>query len=89
MLVPLADCLNHNNDTYISPDLFEKNLHSSMSKGYLYKHNFDKAVKKHYKEEDLYDMTHSRLRINCSKLWREDEISQLPSEIRKNWPLAL
>ena len=85
MLVPLADCLNHNNDTYIAPDLLEPALHKSMKKGYLFKHNFDKAVKKHYKEDDLYDKTYSRLRINCSKMFSEDEISELPNEIRKSW----
>ena len=61
MLVPLADCLNHNNDTFISPDLLEPNLHKSMSKGYLHKHNFDKVAKKHFKEDDLYDKSFSRL----------------------------
>ena len=61
MLVPLADCLNHNNDTFISPDLLEPNLHKLMSKGYLHKHNFDKVVKKHFKEDDLYDKSFSRL----------------------------
>jgi len=46
-----------------------------MNKDYLYKHNFDKAVKKHYSEDDLYDKTHSRLNINCAKLFSEDEIA--------------
>ena len=74
MLVPLADCLNHNNDTYINPDIVEPNLHKAMDKNYLYKHNFDKEVKKNYSEDDLYDKSYSRLRINCSKMYTEDEI---------------
>ena len=82
MLVPLADCLNHKNDTFISPDLLEPNLHKAMDKGYLYKHNFDKAVKKHYKEDDLYDESTSRMRFNCQKLWKEDERDELPLQIR-------
>jgi len=77
MLVPLADCLNHNNATYINPDLLEPNLHKARSKNYLYKHNFDKEVKKHYSEDDLYDKSNSRLRINCSKLFSEDEQNQV------------
>ena len=29
--------------------------------GYLHKHNFDKVAKKHFKEDDLYDKSFSRL----------------------------
>lgn len=43
MLVPLADCLNHSNASYVGPDLLEPNLHKAMDKTYLYRHNFDKA----------------------------------------------
>ena len=43
MLVPLADCLNHNCTSPVSPDILEKNLHKSMNKIYLYKHNFEEV----------------------------------------------
>ena len=73
MLAPMADCLNHNNATYINPDLLEPNLHKAGTKSYLYKHNFDKEMKKHYSEDDLYDKSTSRLRYNCKKLFAEDD----------------
>ena len=86
MLVPLADCLNHSNSTYIGPDLLEPNLHKAMDKSYLYRHNFDKANKSHYSEDDLYDQSTSRLNINCSKMFKEDlvdtNINDLPEEVR-------
>ena len=72
MLVPFGDCLNHSNDTFIGPDLVEPNLHRAMDKVYLYKHNFDKANKKHYSEDDLFDKSGSRKQINCAKLFAED-----------------
>lgn len=87
MLVPLADCLNHNNDTYIGPDLLDKNLHKTMQKSYLYRHNFDKTVKKHYTEDDYFDKSYSRININCAKLFSEDEIANgdIPAGISKHW----
>lgn len=72
MLVPFGDCLNHSNDTFIGPELVEPNLHRAMDKVYLYKHNFDKANKKHYSEDDLFDKSGSRKQINCAKLFAED-----------------
>lgn len=86
MLVPMADCLNHCNDTYISADLVAPDLHKAMNQTYLYKHNFDKAVRKQYTEDDIYDKSSSRLQINCAKLFSEDEISQLPEEVKSEWP---
>ena len=81
MLAPLADCLNHNNASFINPDLLEPNLHKSLDKVYLYKHNFDKTSKKHFAEDDLYDKSNSRLRIHCRKLFAED--ADLPDELLK------
>ena len=69
MVVPLADCLNHSNETYIGPDIVDPDLHKSMDKTYLYRHNFDKTVKTKYNEDDLYDKSASRLRINCATLF--------------------
>ncbi len=74
MLVPMADCLNHCNDTYISADLVAPELHKSMENVYLYKHNYDKGVKKHYTEDDLFDKTDSRLSINCARIFSEEEL---------------
>lgn len=43
MLVPLADCLNHAQRSPMGINLIEKNLHKSMNKIYMYKHQFEKT----------------------------------------------
>lgn len=88
MLVPLADMLNHTYDSNISLDLLEKNLHKSMNKIYLYKHKFEeeKASDANAEEDDaVYDKTNSKIKIKCQKMYTEDEIAELPSELRQNW----
>lgn len=67
-------------------DALEKNLHKSMNKIYLYKHNFEEEVQEGSTEEDsVYDKTNSKIKIKCNKLFAEDEIASLPEEILKNW----
>mmetsp|Transcript_1815 Transcript_1815/g.2607 ORF Transcript_1815/g.2607 Transcript_1815/m.2607 type:complete len:105 (-) Transcript_1815:1271-1585(-) len=84
MLVPFADCLNHSNGSFIGPELVEPNLHKSLNKVYLYKHNFDKAHKKHYSEDDLFDKTSSRMKINCRRLFKED-MATVPEQVQASW----
>ena len=84
MLVPLADCLNHDFKSKMSLSLLEKTLHKSMNKIYLYKHNFDKKPGD-TDEDSVYIKTSSKIRINCAKLFREDEIADMPDEVIKHW----
>ena len=74
MMVPLADCLNHSVDSEVIGDLFEKNLHQSMNKIYLYKHNWESKGVNEEDEDKAYDMTSSKISIACTKLFKEDEI---------------
>ena len=74
MLVPLADCLNHDFSANMTLSLLEKTLHKSMNKIYLYKHNFEKK-EGDTDEDSVYDKKNSKIKINCAKLFREDEAS--------------
>ena len=85
MLVPLADCLNHANRAPLSINLLEKNLHKSMNKIYLYKHNFEEVDQEDDNVDKVYDKTNSKIQIMCQKLFAEDELDTLPDEIRENW----
>ena len=84
MLVPLADCLNHDFSANMTLSLLEKTLHKSMNKIYLYKHNFEKK-EGDTDEDSVYDKKNSKIKINCAKLFREDEIAQMPEEVLKHW----
>ena len=84
MAVPLADCLNHSPQSMVSLDIFEKNLHASMNKIYLYQHNFEEDVGNDDPDK-VYVKTESKLKVNCSKLFSEDEIQQLPIELLEKW----
>ena len=73
MLVPLADCLNHAPRSGMDINLIEKNLHKSMNKIYLYKHQFEEVDEDDDNVDKIYDKTSSRLPIKCTKLFSEDE----------------
>jgi len=77
MILPVADCLNHKYKTEFSSNLLEKNLHKSMNKIYMYRHNFDKKGDQE-DDDSMYDKTSSKLRVACKKLFSEDEIAELP-----------
>lgn len=85
MLVPLADCLNHNCTSPVSPDILEKNLHKSMNKIYLYKHNFEEVQTENEDTDKVYDKSSSKMKIICPKLFKEDELAELPQEILQSW----
>ena len=85
MMVPLADCVNHSNDAPISFNLLEKNLHKSMNKIYMYKHNFDKIDEENNDEDKIYDKSNPKIKIACNKLFAEDELDTVPEEVRKSW----
>ena len=98
MLVPLADCLNHNPQSSVSIELVEKNLHRQMNKIYLYKHNFEgegvgaesTAIADTLAGEDdsIYDKSGHKLKIQCSKLFKEDEMEELPDALKSAWSQA-
>ena len=61
-----------------------------MNKIYLYKHKFDEddAKESEAGEEDedrMYDKSNNKLKIKCQKLFSEDEISEVPEQIRQKW----
>ena len=85
MLVPLADCLNHYNGAPLSINFLEKNLHKSMNKIYLYKHQFEEVSEEDDNVDKVYDKTNNKLSIVCTKLFAEDEIGSLPEEIHNGW----
>lgn len=88
MLVPLADMLNHSCESQVSLDLLEKNLHKSMNKIYLYKHKFGEKENGDGTDDDAgYDKHNSKIKIKCQKMFTEDEIAQLPGELRQNWEI--
>lgn len=57
-----------------------------MNKSYLYKHDWEENSES---EEDLdkaYDKTDdSKIKINFTKLFQEDEIEQIPQEMLAEW----
>lgn len=86
MLVPLADCLNHSPaNASITIDILEKNLHKSMNKIYLYKHQFNEVSETDEDVDKIYDKSNSKLKIKCQKLFSEDEIAALPDEVKQAW----
>ena len=98
MLVPFADNLNHKSGASLSHDIFEKNLHKSMNKIYLYKHNFDNEKADDANDEEAsatdgvandtdkaYVKKKSKLKVICQKLFTEDEMSELPAELIATW----
>ena len=85
MLVPLADCLNHNTTSNINFDIFEKNLHATMNKIYMYKHNWEKMDASSEDLDKMYDKNNSKIKVACNKLFKEDELQHLPAEILAKW----
>ena len=71
-LSPMADFFNHSNQSSIQITTLEKNLHKERNKIYLYKHKFDKVAKKQFTDEDIYELETSKLKINCSRLFKDD-----------------
>ena len=79
----------------MSFNLLEKNLHKSMNKIYLYKHKFDEDKKENNEaaggeeEEDdhdsVYDKSNNKLKIKCQKLFSEDELAEIPEQLRQKW----
>ena len=96
MLVPMGDCLNHMSGSCVTPDLFEKNLHKTMNKIYMYKHKFDKSEAADDEASDgdvapdlvdgdvdkVYDKSSSKAKVICTKLFSEDELGELPAELQ-------
>ena len=80
MLVPFGDLMNHSPDSCFNIDMLDKNLHLKQNKIYLYHHNFDKTAKKEFTEDDIYEKTTNKLRINCERLFKED-LDAVPKEI--------
>ena len=85
MLIPMADCVNHTNKGFLGIEILEKNLHKSMNKIYLYKHNFEEIKEDDDNVDKIYDKSSSKLSIACQKLFAEDEIATLPEEVRNSW----
>ncbi len=65
-------------------DIVEKNLHKSMNKIYLYKHNFNEDGNQD-DEDSIYDKSNSKVNIVCPKLFQEDELAELPQALKDNW----
>ena len=63
MLVPLADALNHQNNSQITYRFFHKNLHLQSNKIYLHDTDF---------ETFDYDTSFSKHSINISRLFKDD-----------------
>ena len=57
-----------------------------MNKIYLYKHKFDEDAKDtengEQDEDRMYDKSHSKLKIKCQKLFSEDELAEVPEQLR-------
>lgn len=83
ILVPLADFLNHSTTNSVQINTLEKNLHKEQNKIYLYNHNFDKTAKSTFKDEDIYLLETSKLKVNCARLFKEDE--DVPKEVVDSW----
>ena len=84
MLVPFGDLMNHSPDSCFNIDMLDKNLHMKQNKIYLYHHNFDKTAKKEFTEDDIYEKTTNKLRINCERLFEED-LDTVPKDIKDIW----
>ena len=82
-MVPLADFHNHGNENNVQITTIDKNLHKQQNKIYLYHHNFEKVAKKTYSEADIYLLKTSKLKINCSRLFKED--TDVPQEVIDSW----
>ena len=85
MNAPFADCVNHMPKAETTIDVFNKSLHLDMNKVYLYRHKFTKEAKKTFTEDDIYDKKSSKLKINVSRLFKEDEQSTIPEEVKEHW----
>ena len=84
MMLPLADCSNHSSTVNITHNLLEKNLHKSMNKIYMYKHNFEEDGDED-DEDRMYDKSNCKIKIRCQKLFTEDEQEEMPQEVKDNW----
>ena len=57
-----------------------------MNKIYLYRHKFDEDGEENEADEDrMYDKSNNKLKIKCQKLFSEDEIAEIPEQIREKW----
>ena len=60
-----------------------------MNKIYLYKHKFDEDAKEAENEEQdedrMYDKSNNKLKIKCQKLFSEDELAEVPEQVRQKW----
>jgi len=83
IMVPLADFLNHSNYNSVQLNTLDKDLHKAMNKIYLYNHNFDKTVQTKYSDAEIYELDTSKLKLNCSRLFKED--TDVPQEVIDSW----
>ena len=57
-----------------------------MNKIYLYRHKFDEDANQNEEDEDrMYDKSNNKLKIKCQKLFTEDELAEVPEQIRQKW----
>ena len=60
-----------------------------MNKIYLYKHKFDEDAKDtengEQDEDRMYDKSNNKLKIKCQKLFSEDELAEVPEQLRQKW----